>query len=79
MKQRSSSTTSRTNRKKLAGMRDKDIVFTRTHPEADVRHVVRGIVRRGLQPVSSKASISLRLDTDVLNGSRPRARVTRRE
>jgi hypothetical protein len=60
-------------------MRDKDIVFTRTHPEADVRHVVRGIVRRGLQPVSSKASISLRLDTDVLNGSRPRARVTRRE
>ncbi|MEO7973311.1 MAG: BrnA antitoxin family protein, partial [Thermoanaerobaculia bacterium] len=36
------------------------------HPEAEVRHVVRGIVRRGLQPVASKASISLRVDQDVL-------------
>ncbi len=34
------------------------------HPEADVRHVVRGIVRRGLQPLASKASISLRVDQD---------------
>jgi len=36
------------------------------HPEADVRHVVRGIVRRGLQPLPAKASISLRVDQDVL-------------
>ena len=36
------------------------------HPEADVRHIVRGIVRRGLQPMPPKASISLRLDQDVL-------------
>ena len=36
------------------------------HPEAEVRHIVRGIVRRGLQPLPSKASISLRLDQDVL-------------
>ncbi|MDP2823856.1 MAG: BrnA antitoxin family protein [Sulfuritalea sp.] len=36
------------------------------HPEADVRHIVRGIVRRGLQPLPAKASISLRLDQDVL-------------
>jgi uncharacterized protein (DUF4415 family) len=36
------------------------------HPEADVRHVVRGIVRRGLRPLPSKESISLRLDQDVL-------------
>jgi uncharacterized protein (DUF4415 family) len=35
-------------------------------PEADVRHIVRGIVRRGLQPLPSKASISLRIDQDVL-------------
>lgn len=39
---------------------------TEDHPEADVRHVVRGIVRRGLQPLPPKASISLRLDQDVL-------------
>lgn len=36
------------------------------HPEADLRHVVRGIVRRGLQSLPGKTSISLRLDQDVL-------------
>ena len=36
------------------------------HPEADVQHIVHGIVRRGLQPLPPKASISLRLDQDVL-------------
>jgi uncharacterized protein (DUF4415 family) len=36
------------------------------HPEAEVEHIVRGLVRKGLKPVSSKASISLRIDQDVL-------------
>ena len=36
------------------------------HPEADVRHIVRGMVRRGLKPLPPKASISLRVDQDVL-------------
>jgi len=31
-----------------------------------VRPIVRGIVRRGLVPVEAKASVSLRLDADVL-------------
>lgn len=39
---------------------------TADHPEANVRHIVRGIVRRGLQPLPAKASISLRVDQDVL-------------
>ena len=39
---------------------------TKDHPEADVAHIVRGVVRRGLQPLPSKASISLRVDQDVL-------------
>ena len=39
---------------------------TREHPEADIRHIVRGVVRRGLQQVSSKAAVSLRVDQDVL-------------
>jgi uncharacterized protein (DUF4415 family) len=39
---------------------------TKEHPEADIRHIVRGVVRRGLQPLPSKASISLRVDQDVL-------------
>jgi uncharacterized protein (DUF4415 family) len=41
-------------------------VPTDEHPEADIRRIVRGVVRRGLQPVPSKASISLRVDQDVL-------------
>jgi uncharacterized protein (DUF4415 family) len=48
-------------------MRDKDIMVTREHPEADVRHIARGIGRRGLRPLPPKASISLRLDRDVLD------------
>ncbi len=36
------------------------------HPEADVKHIMRGVVRRGLAPLPSKASISLRVDQDVL-------------
>jgi uncharacterized protein (DUF4415 family) len=39
---------------------------TSHHPEADIRHIVRGVVRRGLQPLPPKASISLRVDQDVL-------------
>jgi uncharacterized protein (DUF4415 family) len=39
---------------------------TPEHPEADVKHIVRGLVRKGLQPMPSKASISLRVDQDVL-------------
>lgn len=39
---------------------------TTNHPETDVEHIVRGLVRRGLQPLASKSSISLRVDNDVL-------------
>jgi uncharacterized protein (DUF4415 family) len=47
-------------------MKDKDIKRSAEHPEADVKHIVRGIVRKALQPVSGKTSISLRVDADVL-------------
>lgn len=39
---------------------------SKEHPEADVAHIVRGIVRQGLQPLPSKALVSLRVDQDVL-------------
>ena len=39
---------------------------TAEHPEAAIRHIVRGVVRRGLQPLPPKTSISLRVDADVL-------------
>ena len=47
-------------------MTDRDIAISPEHPEASIKHIVRGIVRRGLKPVPAKASISLRLDADVL-------------
>ena len=39
---------------------------TPEHPEADVKHIVHGLVRKGLKPLPAKASISLRVDQDVL-------------
>lgn len=36
------------------------------HPHADVIPIARGLVRKGLKPLPSKASISLRVDQDVL-------------
>ena len=47
-------------------MRDRDIKGSSDHPEADVRLIVKGIVRRGLKRVPPKASVSLRVDADVL-------------
>ncbi len=47
-------------------MKDKDIALTREHPEADVRHIMRAVVRKGLRPITPKASVSLRVDSDVL-------------
>jgi uncharacterized protein (DUF4415 family) len=47
-------------------MNDPDIKITREHPEAEVKHIVRGIVRRGLRSVPPKSSVSLRIDADVL-------------
>lgn len=47
-------------------MKDREIHLSDDHPESDLRHVVRGIVRRGLKPVPPKTSIALRVDADVL-------------
>jgi len=47
-------------------MADHDIPISPEHPEASMKHIVRGIARRGLKPVPPKASISLRIDADVL-------------
>ena len=47
-------------------MKNQDIKLTPEHPEAEVKHIVRGIVRRGLKAVPAKASVSLRIDADIL-------------
>ncbi len=66
MKKRSSSRASKTDWARVRALRGEDIEITPEHPEADVRHIVRGIVRRGLEPVPPKALVSLRVDADVL-------------
>ena len=63
----SSSRISRTDYARVKSMKDKDIKLTAEHPEADIKHIVRGIVRRGLKPAPVKTSISLRVDADVLD------------
>ncbi len=47
-------------------MKDRDIDVSRSHPEGDPAHIVRGIVRQGLKPYSAKQAISLRVDPSVL-------------
>lgn len=66
MKKRSSSKASKTNWRRVRPLKSKDVLLTPAHPEADLRHIMRGIVRRGLQPLGPKALVSLRLDADVL-------------
>jgi len=66
MKKRSSSRTSKTDLPRVRALKGRQIKVSDEHPEADVRHIVRGIVRQGLKPTNSKTSISLRVDADVL-------------
>ncbi|MGH9846962.1 MAG: BrnA antitoxin family protein [Blastocatellia bacterium] len=66
MNKRSSSKISKTDWARLRTMKDKEIRLSAEHPEADPAYIVRGIVRRGLQPVTRKEAISLRVDADVL-------------
>ena len=67
VKRKSSSGNSRTDWARLHAMTDADIELTAEHPEAGLKHIVHGIVRQGLKPLSPKASVSLRIDQDVLD------------
>ncbi len=66
MKKSSSSRISKADWKRVKAMKDRDIRLTPEHPELDLKHIARVIVRKGLKPVASKRSISLRVDADVL-------------
>jgi uncharacterized protein (DUF4415 family) len=67
MKRQSSSRASKTNWARVRSMKEREIKPTAEHPEADVKHIVRGVARRGLRPVPPKASLSFRLDADVVH------------
>lgn len=47
-------------------MKDRNIKLADEHPEAALKHIVRGVVRRGLKPAPAQASVALRIDADVL-------------
>ena len=63
MKRTSTSTKSKTD---WARLRSAAATSAADHPEANVRHIVRGVVRRGLHLQPAKSAISLRVDQDVL-------------
>jgi uncharacterized protein (DUF4415 family) len=65
-KRPSSSKTSKTDWARVRAMKDEDITLTEEHPELDLQHVVKVIRRHGLKPAPPKASVSLRIDQDVL-------------
>ena len=65
MKQSSTSPKSKTDWARLRAL-SKPASPSKAHPEADIKHIVQGVVRRGLQPLPPKAAISLRVDHDVL-------------
>jgi uncharacterized protein (DUF4415 family) len=65
VKQTSTSNKSKTDWARLASPKAPGTPTTE-HPEADVKHIVRGIVRKGLKPAPSKTLVSLRVDQDVL-------------
>ena len=67
MNRRSSSRTSKTDWSRVRAISDRNVPVSVEHPEASLKHIVRGIARRGLKPVTPKASISLRVDADVLD------------
>jgi uncharacterized protein (DUF4415 family) len=48
-------------------MEEKDICLSPDHPAGVFKPIIKGIARKGLKPVPPEASISLRVDRDVLD------------
>ena len=65
MKRKPTSRKSKTERKRLSTMKDKDIDFSEI-PEVTPEMFARGIVRRGLKPLPRKRQLTLRVDSDVI-------------
>lgn len=66
MKKKSYLKASKTNFRRLRQMKAADVKITAEHPDLNVKQIARAIVRKGLKPVPPKASVSLRIDVDVL-------------
>jgi uncharacterized protein (DUF4415 family) len=66
MKKRTSSKVSKTDWKRLRAMKEHQIKLSKEHPQLDITHVARTLVRKGLRPVPPKTSLALRVDADVV-------------
>ena len=66
MKKAATSKKSRTDWKRVDALKDEDIDLSDL-PEVSQEMFARAIVRRGLKPVSRKAQLTLRVDSDVLD------------
>ncbi len=66
MKKRASSKVSKTDWKRLRAMKEHQIKLSKEHPQLDITHVARTLVRKWLQPVPPKTSLALRVDADVV-------------
>jgi uncharacterized protein (DUF4415 family) len=66
MKKAAISKKSRTNWKRVDALKDEDIDLSDI-PEVSPEMFAKAIVRRGLKPVSRKAQLTLRVDSDVLD------------
>jgi uncharacterized protein (DUF4415 family) len=47
-------------------MKEHQIKLLKEHPELDLKHVARTIVRNRVRPVPTKTSLALRVDADVV-------------
>ena len=65
MRKRHTSRKSETDLKRLREMKDEDIDFSDI-PEVPPEMFARGIIRRGLKPVTRKRQLTLRMDSDVI-------------
>jgi uncharacterized protein (DUF4415 family) len=66
MRKAATSKKSRTDWKRVDALKDEDIDLSDI-PEVSPEMFARAIVRRGLKPVSRKAHLTLRVDSDVLD------------
>jgi hypothetical protein len=76
-KRKSSSETSKTDWARLKTMKDEDIDLTPDHPEADIAHIRKGIVRHGLRPAPGKTPCRYESTPMYWSGSSLKAPITK--
>jgi uncharacterized protein (DUF4415 family) len=66
MKKRTTTKRSETDWKRVDALKDKEVNMSEI-PEVSPEMFARGIIRRGLKPVSRKQQLTIRVDNDVLD------------